>query len=137
MNNASQCPNVRFRCQRIALTRLRAHIVRCSHHSLLLLSISHNFANSKVAYFDCIVAGQKDVLRFDISMNNLAIVEVVKPTQSLAKPVENVVFLNLFVCFFLSLDVKAKVTDYKQHEQVVMYLPSQYSITKITWSLYK
>jgi hypothetical protein len=95
----------------VTLTRFRAHIVRGTHHSLLLFRVRHYFADTEVPNLNSIVACQKNILSFDISVYHRSTVKIVESTQNLNQPIENIGLVDILILLFLALNVKTQVTN--------------------------
>ena len=106
----AQRPNIAFRRVRLTLTRLRTHVVWGSDDGLRSsMGILQNFTNAKISELDRHIARQENVLGFKVSVDDLALVNVLQGEANLNEPIENISFLEILVVLYPSPYVVAQV----------------------------
>ena len=105
-------PNVTLGSVRLTLTGFWRHIVGSTDYSHgRLCRMIEDLADSEVSHLDRLRPCNENVLRLDISMNNLATVDVLKSHTYLNEPVENFSFSKMAFLLLLSLDMVCQVAN--------------------------
>ena len=77
IKNAPECPYVRLIGIRSVLANFRTHVIRCSLDSNgLVVRVLEYFRNSKVTELDCVVPGEKNIRRFNVSVKNFFAMDI-------------------------------------------------------------
>jgi hypothetical protein len=90
VQNAAERPNIGLGIVVAALADFGRKIIRSADLGAAYLEgVLENFCDTEIAQFDCAVFHHKDVLAFQIAMENLAIVDVFDGKRDLDEIVEN------------------------------------------------
>ena len=110
IQDATQSPDIRLVGVRFILAHFWRHVVWCTlhRHCMVLRALKH-LRNTEIAQLNRIALGQENVLRFNIPMQNLTTVDVIKGKAQLHEPVHDFSFRKLFVFRFLFPHVKRQV----------------------------
>jgi hypothetical protein len=106
VDNATKSPNITFGCLGFTLTGFRAHVVGGTHDGHGLTLSVHDLADSKISNFDSVISCYKQVLGFNVPVNNLPIVKVFESKTSLNEPIEYICLGNVLLCLDLTLNIK-------------------------------
>ena len=108
----TKSPDVRLGSVWLTLTGLWRHVVGCSDdcHGHLSGRLKH-LTDAKVADFDGFTPREEHVLRLDVSVDNLATVDVLEGHADLNEPVEYLLLRETIVLLLLALYMVCKVTD--------------------------
>lgn len=117
VKNAAEGPHVTLVGVRLALADFGRHVVWGSLDGEgLVVRVFQNFANAEVAELDGVVAREKNVLRLQIAVQNVALMHVLEGEAHLNEPVHDFGFAKVFVFGALLLDVVRQVAHYTQIE---------------------
>ena len=89
-----QCPNITFLIIRFLFTQLRRKIEWSANHSLSKLIGSEHFGYSQISYFNFLIFVHKNIKGFNISMQYLVFMNVLKTSSDLNKESPYFVFLQ-------------------------------------------
>ena len=90
IQDAAQGPDVRLVCVWLVLAYLRGHVVRRAlHREGVIGGALQHLRDTKVSKFDGIILGQEYILRFEISVKNLATMNILQRQAKLHKPIHD------------------------------------------------
>lgn len=90
-------PNIGFEIVWLSFNDFRRKIVRSAHHCFRLgLSAVENSGNTEVAHFHLALLSHKDILGFDVSVQDLPVVDMLDRQADLCKPIKNLVLAPVF-----------------------------------------
>jgi hypothetical protein len=93
VENAAEGPDVRLLIVWLLLTDLRRQIVRSTDSSLCaIVSVLEYSSNTEVTNLDLAVLRHEDVLSFQVSVQDLPVMNVFDCKRHLHEPVQNLVF---------------------------------------------
>ena len=106
-------PNITLRRVWLALAGLGCHIVwRSDHGHCSLRSGIEYFGDTKVTNLDSLATCEEHVLGFDVTMDNLALVDVFESQAYLDEPVKDFLLAELLILPCLLLDMVSQVANY-------------------------
>ena len=124
--HAAERPDVAFESVGVVLAHFRTHVVRGAHHGHGgAVRVLEDPRNAEVSKLDGVVAREKHVLGFEVSVEDPAAVHILESQAQLDEPVEDLGLGEVRPGLLPPLDVKGEVSDYKY---IINDLPSQYSI---------
>ena len=86
----SQRPDVALEVVGLGLHYLRGKVVGCADYSPGILDcILKNLCDSEVADLDDALLRQKDILALEVSVQDLAVVDVLEPQTNLGEPLQH------------------------------------------------
>ena len=89
---------------------LRCHDEGSSNFSFgHIESLVHKFGYAKVSYFEGVVVGNEDVIRFDVSMDNFFLVYIFDSQEKLDEPFDYLLLGEGLVVSFAILEVLLKI----------------------------
>jgi hypothetical protein len=141
IKNTTHCPNIRLETIWFVFANFRTHIVGSSNHChCMFIGVLKDSGYSKVSQLYCVISSQEYIGSLNISMQNFSAMDVFKSHAHLYKPIDDIIFIELFSSILLFLDMEIQITNFEkvnQRFQKTSDLPSQYSmiIIKIPFSI--
>jgi hypothetical protein len=110
---AAQAPNITLLIVGLFLANFRGEIVRCTDGCLgAVIGMLKDSGDTEVTYLYLICLCHEDILSFQITVQNFAIVNMLDSQAHLHKPVENLVFsVHNFADFLLISDLCIQITS--------------------------
>ena len=95
IENTAKCPEVRLVVVRLVLTDLWAEVVGSAYAGFCIINRALQYpGNAKVPKFNIELAGDEYVLCLDISVQNMAAMDILESKADLKENVENEFFLK-------------------------------------------
>ena len=112
------------------VTQPLPQIIRRSDQShRLLCSLIQRLRDAKICQLEYSFFIDEDILRLDVSMDDLMLMQILHAKRKLYKKIHDKRFLEVLVVFLSILDVNRQISIYMR-----VVLHSQYSITMISIS---
>jgi hypothetical protein len=92
VEDAPQTPNIRFLVVRLLLTDLGREVVRCANSCLrTVISVLEDPGNPEISNFDGSLLSHENVLSFQVSVEDLLVVNMLNGEGHLNEPIEDLV----------------------------------------------
>ena len=93
VQDATKRPYVRFLIIRLLLANFRRKVVRRANSSLsAIICVLQDSSNAEIAYLDLATLSHENILRLEISVQNLSVVDVFDSESHLDEPIQNLIF---------------------------------------------
>lgn len=95
VENTTKTPNIAFAIVLLLLHNLRRHVVWSANSSLCLLhGPTKDPRNAEISHFNNPRAGEKNILRLEVSVQDLSVVDMLYCQTYLHKPIEHLRLLQ-------------------------------------------
>ena len=112
IQNTPKRPHITLERIRLILTDFRTHIIRSSYtgHGRLVGGLEQ-LGDPEISEFDCVIFGEENVLRLDVSVQDLSAVDIVEGDRDLYEPVPNLVLGEMFIRGLFVLDMRGQISN--------------------------